>query len=57
MSRQAKTKQEPPRAKKTGKERAIRHASRVAKPRPLTIRDGRPLYRDDLEDERAWLDW
>ena len=44
------------RAQKTGKERAIRHASRVAKPRPLSMKEGRPLHRDDLDDERAWLD-
>ena len=55
--KQAKAKQEPPRAKKTGKERAIRHASRVAKPQPPSAREGRPLYRDDLEDERGWMDW
>ena len=55
--KQAKAKQEPPRAKKTGKERAIRHASRVAKPRPPSAREGRPLYRDDLDDDRSWMDW
>ena len=53
----AKAKQESPRAKKTGKERAIRHASRVAKPKPPSVREGRLLYRDDLADERSWLDW
>ena len=55
MAKQANRKAAEPRARKRQKERAIRHASRISRPKPSVIRNGRPL--GDLDDERAWLDW
>jgi hypothetical protein len=43
---------EPPGPPKRRWERRLRHASRVSKPRPPAIREGRTLA-----DERAWTDW
>ena len=46
-----------PLARKAGRERKIRHQSRVEKLAVMPkVKDGRPLN-DDREDERAWMDW
>ena len=45
-------KQEGQHARKIAAEKKLRHASRVAKPRPVAVRNG-----SSLDDERAWLNW
>jgi hypothetical protein len=42
-------------AKKTDGERKVRHQSRVARPKRPVVREGKAL--NDVEDERAWMDW
>ena len=45
-----------PLARRAGWERKLRHRSRVEKLRELPrVKDGRPP--NDLDDERAWMDW
>jgi hypothetical protein len=44
-----------PLARKRGWERKVRHASRVARPKRPVVREGKTL--DDLDDQRAWMDW
>jgi hypothetical protein len=50
--KKATDREENPDPPKTGQERRLRHATRVAKPRPPAVREGRALA-----DERAWTDW
>jgi hypothetical protein len=42
--------EEPPDPPKSRRERKLRHATRVTKPKPVRMKEGRPL------DERALLD-
>ena len=51
-----KGKEQEPLARKSGWQRRFRHQSRVEKSKAYPrIKEGKPL--DDLEDERAWMDW
>ena len=45
-----------PLVRAAGWERKLRHQSRVEKSAAMPkVKDGRPL--NDLDDERAWMDW
>ena len=59
--KRATAQQEPPEARKSAKERKLRRANRIARPRRPAVREGRPLGDDGAGgrplDERAWMDW
>ena len=46
--------QEPPEARKSGKEQKLRRLN-LSRPLRPAVREGKSL--NDLSDQRAWMDW
>jgi hypothetical protein len=58
MAKQLMRKNSEPIARKSRKERRIRHKSRVEKRQAYPrVSNGRLLLKEDNDEQRAWMDW